>query len=65
MRFCVILIDRDEVVVEAQAVDNLAEFAALAKKDGFISGRMSNNEPLLIPWHAIIGVREAQKERPG
>lgn len=57
------MIDRNEVVVEAEAVDNLAEFAAMAKKDGFISGRMSNNEPLPTPWHAIIGVREAQKER--
>lgn len=57
MKFCIVTIANDEVVLETDAVDNLAEFAALAKKDGYISGRMTNDEPLIVPWHAIIGVR--------
>ncbi len=57
MKFCIVTIANDEVVLEIDAVDNLAEFAALAKKDGYISGRMTNDEPLIVPWHAIIGVR--------
>lgn len=60
MKFCVVTVTNDEIVLEIDAVDNLAEFAALAKKDGYISGRMTNDEPLIVPWHAIIGVREIE-----
>lgn len=63
MKFCVILMNGSEVILEAEAVDNLAEFWAMAKKEGAISGRMVNDEALLIPWHAIMGVREAKEER--
>jgi hypothetical protein len=53
-------VNKDEGVLEAEAVDNLVEFVHLAKKDGYISGRMSNDEPLIVPWHAIVGVREVE-----
>jgi hypothetical protein len=58
MKFCIVTVNNDEVVLEAEAVDNLAEFIHLAQKEGFISGRMSNDEPLIVPWHAIVGVRD-------
>lgn len=63
MKFCIVLSNGQEVIVAAEAVDNLAEFAAIAMKDGYVVGRMANDEPLLVPWHAMIGVREAQEER--
>ena len=63
MKFCIILVNGSEVILEAEGVDSLAEFCAMAKAEGAVNGRMANGEALLIPWHAIMGVREAKEER--
>jgi hypothetical protein len=49
MKFCIVTVNNDEVVLEAEAVDNLAEFVHLSQKNDYISGRMSNDEPLIVP----------------
>ena len=48
MKFCIVTVNNDEVVLEAEAVDNLAEFVHLAQKDGFINtmGDINHRLPL-------------------
>jgi hypothetical protein len=61
MKFCIWLTNNDEVIVEAEAVDNLAEFAAIGMKERYVSGRLHDERPLLVPWHAVVAVLEAKE----
>jgi hypothetical protein len=54
----IVTVNDDEVVLGGEAADNRVESLHLAKEAGDIGARMSSDEPLVLPWHAIVGVRE-------